>query len=100
MRQVAMNMDSYVELTDRTPLDVLLQQHCERDSEKNDNLTLLYKLEFPVTDCFAAYGFVRDMNYTAARLFPGYAGVVQDMDEISLFYEVKKIEEEYTNSRN
>lgn len=100
MRQLAMDMDNFIALTDRTPLDVLLQRYCKSNSEKDNDLTLLYKFEFPVTDCFAAYGFVRDMNYTAARLFPGYSGIVQDMDEISLFFEVKKKEEEYLSSRN
>lgn len=80
------------ELTDRTPLDVLLQQYCEKESMKDANFTILYKLEFPVKDCLAAYGFIREMNYTAARLFPGYAGIAQDMNEIILFDKVMNME--------
>lgn len=94
MTETMMHIDNRIELTDRTPLDELLQQYCEKEPEKDVNLTLLYKLEFPVKDCLAAYGYIREMNYTAARLFPGYAGIVQDMNEMSLFYEVKKLEEE------
>lgn len=68
-------------LTDRTPLNELLQKYCDRDGDLDDRI-LLYKLEFPVEDCVAAYEYIRKLGYTAAKLFPGYDGVVKHMDEI------------------
>ena len=77
-------------LTDRTPLNELLQKYCSRDGD-SDNTILLYKLEFPVEDCVAAYEYIRKLGYTAAKLFPGYDGVVRHMDEIRYLSKVKNL---------
>ena len=50
---------------------------------------LLYKLEFPVKECVVAYEYLRSLGYTAAKLFPGYDGVVKNMEEDTIFEKVK-----------
>jgi hypothetical protein len=78
-------------LTDRTPLDQLLQNYCDTCSGKNETLVLLYKIEFPVRECLVIYEYLREMGYTAAKLFPGYDGVVKSMYENMLFEKIKKL---------
>lgn len=78
-------------LTDRTPLNELLQKYCVDHPDKQTPITLLYKLEFPVQDCVIAYEYLRGLGYTAARLFPGYDGVVKNMDEDAIFEKVKRL---------
>lgn len=80
-----------VRITDRTPLDKLLQKYCDANPEKNPELTILYKLELPVSECIAVYDFLRRTGYTAAKLFPDYNGVVKDMEETALVYRVKEM---------
>lgn len=78
-----------VRLTDRTPLNDLLQKYCDEHPVIDDPLTLLYKLEIPIADCVVAYEYLRELGYTAAKLFPGYDGVVKKMDEDAIFEKVK-----------
>lgn len=59
----------------------LLQKYCDANPGKDDAFVLLYKLEFPVQECVVAYEYLRSLGYTAAKLFPGYDGVVKKMDE-------------------
>lgn len=77
-------------LTDRTPLNELLQKYCDKEPERDTAVTLLYKFEFPVEDCIAAYEHLRKLGYTAAKLFPGYDGVVKHMDETSCFIQARE----------
>lgn len=75
-------------IIDRTPLDELILNH---GLETNtDSATILYKLEIPASDFLSIYATVKKMNYTAARLFPGYNGVSQMIDEDALFAKLKK----------
>ena len=84
--------ENRVVLTDRTPLDELLKKYCDEHKERDSAFTLLYKFEIPVSECIHVYEFLKKMNYTASRLFPGYAGVVKDMEEETLFYRIKELE--------
>jgi len=80
-----------VRLTDRTPLNELLQKYCDANPGKDDTCVLLYKLEFPVKECVVAYEYLRSLGYTAAKLFPGYDGVVKKMEEDAVFEKVKRL---------
>ena len=79
-----------VQLTDRTPLDELLQNYCDAHPNKNEHLTLLYKFEIPVSECISCFEYIMKLGYTAAKLFPGYNGVVRSMNEEKIFYRIKQ----------
>lgn len=87
-----MHEENRVLLTDRTPLDVLLQQYCDAYPNKNEHLSLLYKFEIPISECIPAFEYIMKLGYTTAKLFPGYDGVVRSMKEQTLLYEIKKQE--------
>lgn len=89
MEQAKELQNGIVRLTDRTPLNELLQKYCDANPGKDDAFVLLYKLEFPVQECIVAYEYLRSLGYTAAKLFPGYDGVVKKMDEDAIFEKVK-----------
>lgn len=89
MEQAKELQKGIVRLTDRTPLNDLLQKYCDEHPGKDGPFTLLYKLEIPVADCVVAYEYLRELGYTAAKLFPGYDGVVKKMDEDAIFEKVK-----------
>lgn len=79
-----------IPLTDRTPLDMLLQNYCNANPNKNEHLTLLYKFEIPVSECVPTYEYIMKLGYTAAKLFPGYGGATRKMKEEAIFYKVKE----------
>jgi len=92
MEQAKELQKGIVRLTDRTPLNDLLQQYCDANSGRDDAFVLLYKLEIPVQECVVAYEHLRSLGYTAAKLFPGYDGVVKNMDEDAVFEKVKALQ--------
>ena len=78
-----------VRLTDRTSLDELIQQYCDDYPGKNEHLVLLYKIEIPVQECVEVYDYLCRLGYAAARLFPGYDGVVREIKENEIYQKVK-----------
>ena len=88
MEQAKELQKGIVRLTDRSPLDVLLQAYCDAYPGKNEDLVLLYKLEIPVQESIAVYNYLNNLGYTASKLFPGYDGVVKDMEEKAIFQRV------------
>ena len=64
---------------DRRPLDELLQGYdLGYDSSHID---ILYRVELDISECAYMYSVMNDLGYNAAKLFPGYAGVKQKMEE-------------------
>lgn len=70
-------------IVDRTPLDILCSEHIKLKYGR----PILYKLMFPA--CFAHHVFMQlhELGYNASRLFPGYQGVVRQMEEKKYIYE-------------
>lgn len=66
-------------IVDRIPLNELLKPYCRDDAE--NYFVGLYKFEFPVEDCVLVYNTIKQFGYSAARLFPGYSGVTQKIEE-------------------
>jgi hypothetical protein len=67
---------------DRTPLDELLVK--QLSSQENPVETTLFKFEIPILEAIIAFKYILDIGYTAGRLFPGYAGIVKEMEEEQL----------------
>lgn len=78
---------------DRTPLNKLIEKSCQH--EENDKEVLLYKIEVPIHCCVEMYNYICKLGYSAARIFPGYGGVVRQLEEDKLSYHVGKIIETY-----
>lgn len=68
---------------DRSPLEALLQDIADIYCPDED-ITFLYKLELPVTETEKLFQYLKTQQYTAARLFPGYGGVTQEIKEEKL----------------
>jgi len=64
---------------DRTPLNDLLNLFCKEGDD--DHVILLYKFEFPVTDCRFVYDIIQQFGYSAASIFPGYSGVTKKIED-------------------
>ncbi|WBW98835.1 FRG domain-containing protein [Oceanirhabdus sp. W0125-5] len=75
-------------LVDRTPLDEVLAKYCS--DNKDDNITLLYKFEFPKSDCIKVFESISKFGYEASRIFPGYSGVTRQIEEQVLLNELQK----------
>ncbi|MBL7969101.1 MAG: FRG domain-containing protein [Prolixibacteraceae bacterium] len=80
--------DKSLKLIDRTPLDELILNFGPKQEE--DSQTILYKLEIPASDFCSMYETIKKMNYSAAKLFPGYDGVRKLIDEDALNARFKK----------
>lgn len=76
-------------LVDRTPLDELLGTYC--NDGKDEHIILLYKIEIPVEQSVNIYKYINRMGYGAAKVFPGYAGVIKEMNEVANMYKLRKI---------
>jgi len=74
-------------IVDRTPLDKLLINHTYMDGWNHNQQPILYKFLLPVTECFKLMEILYKLNYDAARLFPGYAGVAKSIQDQSLYFE-------------
>lgn len=68
-----------------TPLDVFLARNA------NDDKALLYKLKLPNKYTLHLYLMLRKLGYNASRIFPGYQGVSQLIEEDQLYNQVYPI---------
>jgi hypothetical protein len=70
----------------RTPLNTLLKELANGDINGPfillESTVLLYKFEIPVSEAIHMYNFVSKLGFTHAALFPGYDGVVAEMNEV------------------
>lgn len=66
-------------ITNRTPLDKFLNSYCNDDKDKH--ITLLYKFEIPILESITALNSILDLGYNSAKLFPGYQGVSEALNE-------------------
>lgn len=64
-------------LVDRTPLDILCSEHIK----PKDDRPILHKLMFPARWAHHVFMQLHELGYTASRLFPGYQGVVRQIEE-------------------
>lgn len=60
---------------------LLLKYKNEFDGEK-----ILYKIIIPYSEAKAVFIFLNELNYNAAKIFPGYWGVAREMEEKKYFY--------------
>lgn len=68
------------------PLDVLLDNFYS-----DERLKLLYKINIPVSESLKFFKYLRERNYNAAKLFPGYDGAARAIDETVLLMQAEKI---------
>lgn len=71
------------ELCNKEPLDSLLVKKFEE--LEMEERPYLYRLSFPHKAAVEIFQYLERLGHTAARLFPGYAGVVQAMKEGAQF---------------
>lgn len=76
-----------ITLKDETPLDQLLIKKLEEI--KADEQPCLYRISLPRKASVEIYEYLKQIGYTAARLFPGYDGVTIAMKEDIAFEEMK-----------
>lgn len=74
---------------DRTPLNELIEKSCQHG--ENDKKVLLYRVEVPICCCVEMYNYIGRLGYSAAKIFPGYEGVVKKLEEDELSSKVGKI---------
>lgn len=83
--RLTMKKDEKLDTTwlNQTPLDVLLVQKLEE--LKAEERPYLYRIAFPQSAAVELYQYLEREGHTAARLFPGYGGVVQSIIEADKF---------------
>lgn len=73
-------------VVDRTPIDELIQTIPNLGRQRE----LLYKFELPNKYAIDTYRWLRSMGVSAAMIYPGYRGVVLQMEENALFEKALK----------
>lgn len=61
-------------ISDSTPLDILIENSFP-------SLNILYKIEIPHSESKSIYKYLNILNVNSSKLFPGYAGIVKNMEE-------------------
>lgn len=67
---------------DTRPLDELLEEYKDIFTKK-----MLYRIIFPYTCAKSAFYFLNKLGYHASKIFPGYKGVVLEMEEKKYIYD-------------
>ena len=62
--------------------------------------SLLFKFELPANECLPMYRYLQRIEYGAARLFPGYKGVVTEMEDDAMALELEVKLENFRKSRH
>ena len=70
-------LNIHVNPVDRTPLDKLLVDFPLHDAGFN----VLYRITLPCSECSKIYSYLAKIGYNASRLFPGYDGIVKQIEE-------------------
>ncbi len=64
--------NKYSNVVDRTPLDILIKDY---------PIIVLYKFKIPSNEAEYIFTYISKLGYTSSRLFPGYDGVVKEIQE-------------------
>lgn len=72
-----------LKMIDRTPLDKQLDDICPKEKDYDN---MLYKICIPHKLSKEIYKYLSVIGYDAAKVFPGYSGVVKNMKEDSYGY--------------
>lgn len=72
----------------RKPLNELISEYDL--GYESDHIDILFRIEVDVCRCERIYSVVNSMSYNAARLFPGYNGVVQKIEEDNIAFEFNR----------
>lgn len=75
-------LEIFKHLTNRTPLDELIEEECIKQNRKD---VVMWKMLIPSKDRKVLYEYIRSKNVNAASLFPGYEGVAMSLKEDSSF---------------
>jgi len=67
----------------RTALDMLIFHHCKEMKDISE--PLMYKISLPTSQMDELYGYLTSIKHKASKLFPGYGGVVKEMEEDMYF---------------
>lgn len=80
------------QVIDRTPIDELLKSYwlTQGSTRYPPNSFPLEKHLIPITECVKAFYAVRNLGYTASKLFPGYAGAAQELEEEHILSDLKR----------
>ena len=81
--QITANFDDN-KVVDRTPLNILIEDI--RSFQENG----MYKFKLSNQYSLDLYRWLKRFGYTAAYIYPGYRGVVQQMEEESMYREIMK----------
>lgn len=81
---------------DRTPLDEKIKDYKYRFV----GFPLIYKLMIPIKECAKALSHICTLGYNSAQLFPGYHGVVQQIDDESMINMLMNTQHVRPSSRN
>ena len=85
------NVSIDIDLVDRSSLDKLLS-----DKLQQENVPVhpyMYNITIPQSQAAEIYSYLERLNHTAAKLFPGYAGVAMSLKEGSGFQKkINKVE--------
>lgn len=72
--------------TDKTPLDELLVK--KLSELKADVRPYMYRISFPQDSAVEIYFYLQREGHTAAKLFPGYAGIARSIKETDRFRDI------------
>lgn len=68
---------------DRSPLDKLLSDRLQKENAAVH--PYMYRITIPQSQAIEIYSYIERLNHTAAKLFPGYTGVVMSLKEGNRF---------------
>ena len=80
-----------IELVDRSSLDKLLAEKLQKENVAVH--PYMYHITIPQSQAIEIYSYLERLNHTAAKLFPGYAGVAMSLKEETGFkIKIEKVE--------
>ena len=84
-----------VDFVNRSPLDELLVKELERQG--TEIRPYMYRVTIPRKSSVAIYSYLKNLGHTAAKLFPGYGGVSQSIQEEYLFRNISGLKKSATS---
>ena len=73
-------------IINRKPLDELLVSGIK---DEHPNTVLMQKYEIPITECVNVYKKTKHFGFSASNLFPGYDGIVREIEEDQIARQLK-----------